>query len=650
MNALDRDHLRQQVDLDLEAGRFADARAGLDRLWAENASAALAGYVSNRYERLRGYGGFRPCRAAVLRSFTLEPVLPLARAAAWTHGLDLTLQAGGFNAYAQELLDPESWVYGFAADAVFLALETQDVAPALWDGFTDHTAGEIRDVADRVLQDFRAWFRAFRSRSSAYLIVHTLEIPAQPSRGILDGQGSGGQAEAIGEINSGLRRIASEISGIQVLDYDGLVAACGRSRWRDEQRWATVKLPLRAEGMLALAAEWVRYLCPVAGRVAKVLVADLDNTLWGGVVGEDGPKGIHVSREHPGLAWWKVQRALLDVKRRGILLAVASKNNRQDAVEAFGANPGMPLRWEDFTAERINWQDKATSLREIAAELNLGLDSLAFLDDNPAERELVRRELPEVAVIDLPGDPMGFADAIRRCPALERLSLSGEDANRGRYYVEQRQRAHALAGAASLEEHYRSLAQEVEIAPVQVATVARAAQLTQKTNQFNLTTRRYSEQHLAAMAEMPGCDVYTVRVQDRFGDNGLVGVMITQTAGETCEIEAFLLSCRVISRTVETAMLSFLAAESRSRGLSELRGWFLPTAKNAPAGDCYRRHGFDLLSETEAGSCWGLDLTRAGIACPDWIEMAVLRAGHAAPLQHAAATRAIERTERADLR
>ncbi|HUB34969.1 MAG TPA: HAD-IIIC family phosphatase [Bryobacteraceae bacterium] len=621
MSAPDREQLRRQIDLDMEAGRFAAAQASLERLWRAHPSAALAGYLSSRYDRLREHRNFRPCRVAVLRSFTVEPVLPLLRAEAWTRGLDVTVQAGGFNACAQELLDAASWVYGFAPDAVILAVGTQDAAPELWDGFTELREDGARGVADRVVQDFEAWIAAFRSRSQADLVVHTLEVPARPVRGILDAQSARGQADFIQEINRGLRRIAAETSGVHVLDYDALVAAQGRANWRDEQRWAAVKLPMRAEGMLALAAEWVRYLCPITGRVAKVLVTDLDNTLWGGVAGEDGPGGIQVNRDHSGIAWWNVQRALLDIKRRGILLAIASKNNRQDVVEVFRQNSGMPLGWDDFTAERINWQDKAASLREIAAELNLGLDSLAFLDDNPAERELLRSELPEVTVIELPDSPLGFAAAIRQCPLLERLSLSAEDADRGRHYAEQRERAAALAGASSLEDYYRSLAQRVEIAPVEAATMARAAQLTQKTNQFNLTTRRYSEQGLAALAETAGWNVYTVRVEDRFGDNGLVGVILTQTAGETCEIEAFLLSCRVISRTVETAMLSFLAAESRARGLAALRGWFLPTAKNAPASDCYRRHGFELLSETEGGSYWVLDLTRADVACPEWIEM-----------------------------
>jgi FkbH-like protein len=621
---IDRDQLRRQIEEDLAAQRFSVAQSGLERLWRTHPSAALAAFVNGRYEQLRGHTSCYPVRVAVLRSFTVEPVLPLLRATAWTERLDVTVRAGEFNAYAPELLDPQSWVYSFTPDVVILAVQTRDVAPDLWDGFADRTADDARATVERVLEDFRTWVRVFRSRSQAYLLLHNMELPAQPSRGILDAQSGGSQADAIRAINDGLRYIAGEFPGVYIFDYDSLTATRGRCAWRDEQRFATVKLPLRAESMLALAREWTRYLCPIAGRAAKVLAVDLDNTLWGGVVGEDGASGLHADREHPGIAWWNVQRALLDVKRRGILLAICSKNNREDALDAFRANPAMPLRLEDFAADRINWVDKPANLREIAAELNVGIDSVAFLDDNPTERDRVRRELPEVTVIDLPDDPLEFAAAIRSCPVLERLAVSQEDADRSRYYAQQRQRSTAQESAANVEEFYRSLFQKVEIARVNAASIARAAQLTQKTNQFNATTRRYSEQQMAAIAETPGSDIYTVRVTDRFGDNGLVGVMVTREAEPgTAEIDTFLLSCRVIARTVETAMLSFLAEESRARGLAALRGWFLPTAKNAPASDVYRKHGFAAGSSTESGTCWTFDLQRAEIACPDWIELTV---------------------------
>jgi FkbH-like protein len=619
----DRDQIRQHADAAIAAGDWVEARATLERLWSAHASAGLAGFVAGRFEKLRGQLPFHPCRVAILRSFTLEPVIPLLRACAWVNRIDLSAKVGEFNAYAQEILDPAGWIYEHNADAIFLAVQTQDIAPELWDGYAETSPEDIRAAVDRVLADYRQWIETLRSRTPAYLFVHSLEVPARPSRGILDAQASDSQAEAIRDINAGLRRIAAEFSGVHVFDYDALVACFGRSRYRDEQRWAAVKLPMKADAMLPLAEEWVRYLAPAAGRVCKVVVADLDNTLWGGVIGEDGVSGIKVDREYPGIAYWNVQRALADVKRRGILLAIASKNNREDALEAFRSHGGMLLGAGDFAAERINWIDKPTNLREIAAELNVGLDSLAFLDDNPTERERVRRELPEVTVLELPEDPMGFAEAIRRAPVLERLSVSAEDAERSRYYADQRVRAVALGSAANVEEFYRSLAQEIEIGPVTPATLARAAQLTQKTNQFNLTTRRYSEQRLAELAANPAWAVHTVRVKDRFGDNGLVGVMITAAQGDSCEIDSFLMSCRVISRTVETAMLAYLAESCRARGLACLRGWFLPTAKNTPAAEFYRKHGFELCTTTDAGTLWHLDLSKAEVTCPDWIRLTV---------------------------
>ena len=227
-------------------------------------------------------------------------------------------------------------------------------------------------------------------------------------------------------------------------------------------------------------------------------------------------------------------------------------------MEAFQNHPGMLLKAAHFAAMRINWADKAQNLREIARELNIGVESLAFLDDNPFERQEVSRRLPEVFVIDLPNDPMEFARVVRECPLFERLFLSAEDQQRGTYYQSQREREELEQSVSSREDFYRSLLQEAEIAPLTNSSLARIAQLTNKTNQFNLTTRRYTEQQISQMASSPGWHCFSVRLYDRFGDNGLVGVAITHQQGTTCEIDTLLLSCRVIGRTVESAFLCFL--------------------------------------------------------------------------------------------
>lgn len=415
--------------------------------------------------------------------------------------------------------------------------------------------------------------------------------------------------------------MAAEHSGVYILDYDALVARYGRIRWHNERKWLTARMPIETNHLMPLAEEWMRFLHPLLGKICKVLVTDLDNTVWGGVVGEEGFEKIQIGPDYPGAAYQAVQRVMLDFHRRGIMLAVCSKNNVGDALEILEKHPGMCLRPEHFSSLRINWNDKAQNLREIAAELNVSLESLAFLDDNPAERMRIRTELPEVTVIELPPDPLEYARALRGNPVFERLTLSSEDRERSRYYAEQRQRSELQSRASSLEEFFRSLQQEVEVAAVTPYTLMRVAQLTQKTNQFNLTTRRYSEQRIEELAASTSSWVYSVRVKDRFGDNGLVGVIIIRDDGDLFEIDTFLLSCRVIGRTVETALLSFLVDRARARGKKQLQGWFVPTKKNGPARELYPTHKFRCLREENEGTFWSLDVEDADIACPEWIRL-----------------------------
>jgi len=488
--------------------------------WESDPGSALAGFVASRYDRMAGRLGLLRQRWAILRSFTVEPAVPLLKAGAYAAGVQLEIHLGEFNAYAQEILDPESALYRFQPDAAVLAVQTRDVAPDLWRG---------ESSSDDVLGRFGGWIRSFRKYSTATLIVHSLEVPAGAS--ILDAQHEDNAAEAIQRVNRGLRALAEEHRGVYILDYDALVARHGRENWGDARKWLTVRLPVASANLPHLAKEWLRFLHPLAGKIAKCVAVDLDNTLWGGVIGEDGMNGIQLGAEYPGAAFQELQRALLDLSRRGILLAIASKNNPADAMEALSGHPGMVLRPRDFAAMRINWNEKAQNLREIARELNIGLDSIAFLDDNPVERQQVREQAPEAIVIRLPEDPMGYAQAVRDCPWFERLALSEEDRQRGQYYAAQRERVEMERSATSKEDFYRGLDQVVEIAPVNAQTIARVSQLTQKTNQFNLTTRRYTEQQIAEMAAGPNWRVWTLRVKDRYADNGLVGVAIARVDG-----------------------------------------------------------------------------------------------------------------------
>ncbi len=613
--------LRGEADSLIAKGSTHLAASCLAELWRKEPGVSTAPFLVTRFEELRGKLSLVSYRAAVLRSFTVEPAIPLLTAEAFVRGLDLSVHLGDFNVFEQEILDGDSSLYRFAPDAVFLAARTPEVAPDLCNRFADLAPENIVAAVKRVVNSFSQWVRAFREHSSAALILHSLELPAHPQNGVLDAQRENGQTASIQEINRELRQIAEEHRGVYVLDYEGLLARHGRLHWNDDRKWLVARMPIAADHLIHLSREWMRFLIPLSGKTAKVAVVDLDNTLWGGIIGEDGMNGIKLGAEYPGAAYQNLQRALLDLTRRGILLAICSKNNLDDAMEALKNHPGMALTLSDFAAMRINWGDKAQNLREIAAELNLGTDSLAFIDDNPFEREQVRKALPEVTIIDLPANAMEYASAIRDCPVFERLVLSSEDRQRTALYARERERAQVEHSFESKEDFFRYLEQEAEVAPVSAASLARVAQLTQKTNQFNLTARRYTEQQILEMSERPGWQVLSISVRDRFGDHGLVGVAITQDRGECCEIDTFLLSCRVIGRTVETALLSQLAEHASSKGCKRLIGWFLPTKKNAPARDFYHLHGFAISEQSAAGSLWSLDLPKQQIASPEWVKV-----------------------------
>ena len=623
---LDPNTRKEEIERLIAAGKSRRALNPMGAFWRENMRPAAASYVLNQFEKIREAVPVRSCRLAILRSFTVEPVAHLLRASVAVAGIDLILHVGGFNAYAQEMLDPESEFYRFAPDVAILAVQSRDIAPDLWAGFADLSADQVVSAVARVSDEIRNCVEALRSRSNCHLVIHTFEIPFRAANGIMDWQRGDGQVAAFRKINERISMLPQEYPGVYLLDYEGLIAEMGRTSWHSEQNWASSRLPLSAEALPRLAAAWLRFLHPLTGKSCKALAVDLDNTLWGGVIGEDGINGIRLGGDFPGVAYINLQRAILDLYRRGILLAICSKNDPADAMEVLKDHPAMLLRPEHFAAMRINWNDKAENLRSIAEELNIGIDAIAFLDDNPAEREWVCNQEPDVTVIDLPEDPIEYARTLREAAVFERLTISAEDRERNRYYSEQREREVLRREGTSLEDFYRSLSTVVQIAPATPATIPRVAQLTQKTNQFNLTTKRYSEQEIAAMAAKPGWSVYTVAVRDRFGDNGITGVAITHERSATHEIDTFLLSCRVIGRTVETALLAYLAEKAKHGGAATLAGELIQTKKNAPARDFYRAHGFRCVAESGASSRWELDLAGGTqIQTPPWLEVKIVQ-------------------------
>ena len=600
------------------AQRFwGDAQFLLQRMWRSNASASLAAWLCRLVLPSRHEFCLRTVRVAFLRSFTAEPAIQLLQAAALTERIWIEPYIGPFNAYSQDLLDPSSDFWRFQPELTFLSVLTRDIAPELWDGADDFSQEHAKEITQRVCQELELLLDTFLQRSHGTLVIHTLELPRSPFAGIADAGMLDGQRNCVHSINRFLTETAAASHGIHILDYQSLITEFGASRWYDEKRWASTRLPMSSDAVGQLSDRWLKYVCASTSGQRKVLVCDLDNTLWHGVVGEDGPAGIELGETGHGLAHRQLQKTIIDLSRRGILLAICSKNNYEDAWQVIEEHPDMLLRPHHFAAVRINWDDKPSNLRSIAEELNVGLDSFVFLDDHPQERDLVRAVLPEVRVLDVGSEAAEYATVLRNEPGFERLSISHEDQHRGKMYRAQRIRQESARQASDLETWLHSL--ETVVARVQIAPeiVERVSQLTQKTNQFNLTTQRYSA---GQIAEFLSSDVHLVlawRVTDRFGDNGIVGVAILKFTKTECEIDTLLLSCRVIGRGVESAMLFDIGSEAEKRQCRFLHGRYLPTPKNAPCADFYDKHGFSLQEER-----WLLDcVSTASLKLPKWTSL-----------------------------
>ena len=392
-----------------------------------------------------------------------------------------------------------------------------------------------------------------------------------------------------------------------VLDVNALANQVGQTAWSAGRYWYAAKYPF-AVAMTPLYADHVmRIVAAQMGRSRRVLVLDLDNTIWGGIVGDDGIEGLAIGSGSPlGEAHAAVQRMALALKERGIILCVSSKNDEAIALDAFRNHPEMILKEDDIVAFRINWNDKAANIKAIADAIDLGLDSFVFLDDNPAERKRVRDALPSVAVPELPEDPGDWLPVFQAAGYFEQAGYSNEDRLRAGFYKANALRAAQMERIGDHNDYLRSLGMTLSIAPFDDAGRKRIAQLISKSNQFNLTTRRYSETEIEAMQSDADVVAIQARLEDIFGDNGMISVVICRQSGLCWEVDTWIMSCRVLGRRVEEALLQYLVQQARVRGITEITGRYIPTAKNGLVRDHFSRLGFVQTSAGNRETTWQL--------------------------------------------
>jgi len=535
----------------------------------------------------------------ILRDSTLDQLLPFVEVACFRKGLDASVRMGDLTTVQRDVRDPQSQLYKGNSDIIVLALRLQSIAPELVDRFETLNASQASELEDLALHTIVSALEIVRQHSKATILVHNFESPRFPSTVLSDSTKSGGKINRIRSLNCRLAEEVSKIEQCFIVDVDHMISRIGSDRSFDTRLWHVAQIPYTPDMLAKIAESYSRFSAALKGKVKKCLVLDCDNTLWGGVIGEDGVAGIALGTSHPGSAYRAVQVVALELHSRGVFLAVNSKNNEQDVLEVLNHHPDCLLKPHHFAVLRANWNDKVTNLREIAAELNIGIDSLVFVDDNEAECALVRELLPEVAVVQLGADPTTFEALLRQGGWFDTLRITEEDRGRTESVSADRQRKQLQTGAASYEEYLKGLEMTVTIERGGLENGPRISQLSQKTNQFNLTTRRYSEAQIRAFLEDANVLVYSVRLRDKFGDSGLIGVAIVVFDGTRAKIDSFLLSCRVIARGVEDAVLAAILEDCKTRGAAVVEGSFFPTAKNAMAADFYAKRGFTKINETD---------------------------------------------------
>ena len=614
---------RQDASAAVQYGRqlLAASNKPADVMFCASAFAGLSDVLLN--QRVA-----KSLKVYVVRSVTVEPILPYLATEAVLSNYVLDLRVGGYGSYVDELLNPQSALAKFKPDVIFVLLDLEDIAGRLpelcADGLGEHVETEINESLERMAQ----LLKNFRSGTSARIVFQGCVVPDLTSLGdIGDANLPHSLTSSVHQLNQGLAALCRTVSDCVFFDVDHLAARHGRANWRDSRMFLASRLPVSAASFGTYSRGLVRSLSALFRAPRKVLCTDLDNTLWGGILGEEGPDGIATGSAFPGNCYLEYQKYLKQLSSRGILLTIVSKNNEADVREAFqvrAADLGVGL--DNFVATKISWNEKSDSIRELAKELSLGLDSFVFVDDNPVECEAIRQQLPEVAVVGAPVDePWKLVELLSSQPFFDAAVVTDDDVNRLQEYKAQSQRAELASNAGNRDEFLASLGIVCTFLSALDAPLARSVQLLVKTNQFNLTTRRRSAAEVEEFAASPGGQAIAIRVRDRFGDAGVVGLALARTTGDSCIIDSLLLSCRVIGRGIETALLAHLAGNAIRAGAKHLIGEFIATKKNAPCADFYPDHGFVKGATPRDAQIdaifYQLDLTTSAPMSPGWLTL-----------------------------
>jgi FkbH-like protein len=575
-------------------------------------------YFINESEKLVDKKFKKKIRIALLSSYTVNGLKEIVQVKCAEYGILASIYEGPYNQYSQEILNVNSNFYKFKPDIVFLIIDSRDVFDELYHfpylkPIDQKKLGVIEKISEiNYLVDF------FTKQSNATMILSNLNIPNDSTYGISEQKLDYGLSDMIQEFNSTLNFKYKNSEHIAILNFNSFVSKHGEDNIFDPKQYFFGDIRINMKFLPYFGEEIMKFLISFLGLTKKCLVLDLDNTLWGGIVGEDGFNGIKLGPEPPGNVFVEFQKNILSLHQRGIILAINSKNNFDDAMQIIREHPYMILNESHFSSIKINWNDKVSNMKQIAEELNIGLDSIVFLDDDKVNQEFVKSVLPDVFVPELPEDPSMYSKYLQNLIQFSTLNITKEDKQRGKMYAQQKIRNELKISSPDLTTFLKKLNLKISIKKVDSFSLPRVSQLILKTNQFNLTTKRYQESEINLMINDPNFFIGYVNVKDKFGDNGITGVFIIKKESKKIWIiDTFLLSCRVMGRDIEKGMFVYIVNEARKQNIDQIKSKFISTQKNKPIEDFLPNCNFK-----KEGDYWTY-MIESELPFPEFLELEV---------------------------
>ena len=549
-------------------------------------------YFLNEAKTIKPQNLGKKLRVAFLASSTINGFEETMRVKCSQKGIECITYVAEYNQYNQEILNQDSELYQFKPDITFLILDTRHILGEYFFSWYSVPYDDRPKIIDTKISEIENICNTFTKNFTSKLVITSLQIPNYSPYGINEESTLRSLKEVVYAINNKLLQW-SKSGDIFTYDFNQFVRKFGEKNVFNYKQFFSGDIKISTEYIPKFINELMGYTYAVTGTTKKCIVLDLDNTLWGGIVGEDGFDNIKLGDNPVGRSFVEFQKRLLALNQRGIILAVNSKNNFNDAIEVIQKHPNMILREDNFACVKINWDDKAVNLQKISEELNIGLDSMVFFDDDPINQEYVKESLPEVLVVNLPKDSSQYSQIIMELKEFDVLKITKEDTKRGEMYLGQKKRKELEGKVGNFNEFLKQMNIVVNVKKADSFSIPRISQLTLKTNQFNLTTKRYQEEEIRKFLSSDNNIVECVQVSDKFGDNGITGTYIVEKKNdEEWIIDTFLLSCRIMGRGVEEIMMNQIIEKAKLSGIKRLKGEFIPTAKNKPAENFYEKLGF----------------------------------------------------------